>query len=1026
MLLKNWIERVGVHVTRRTRSRRSRKRASRQSVPAWQSAEALESRTLLTPTIVQPAVGDATFDTTPRLEWTDDGAASYEVWLSELGASPHAVYLESGITGTSISVPETETLNYENHRLWLRSTYANGSQSAWTAARDFTVGNYKPESLVATSVTSQAATLSWAAVEGADSYIVWLSQDGVGQIQLHENLTSTSLNVTGLQSGEFHTFWVQAVSDDGSLSAWSTSVRFETLAGSISNAKPMLTGPDAIVSGSSAHLEWDSVTGATRYRVWLSESINGSWTAILDRSDITNAYFDATNLQAGHNYRYWVQAFDSSGTASLWSSSRDFSVSSTFASQQPVLTGPAATVTTTSAQLEWGTVSGATSYTVWIDEFGQNGTTKFLEQSGIAATQYYATGLVSGNSYRYWVRAEDSSGTKSLWSAARDFSVTSSSSGQAFVVSSSQTLYLSNYPNIHDIVVNPGVTLQLYTGSQGVTLDSLQIGAGATVTGGELHLSVGELTLDAGAALHATQSLSLGEQLSGNTFVGQSARISSDGVLLLVGGHYTFNDNAAIYGAVAYRSPGATLQSQGQQADTDFDDLSDIDEIYHQTSGINPDTDGDWLLDGFEVQYGLDPLVANDSDRQTDADSDGLTLLQEQIFGTNPFFADTDGDGTSDAAEANAGGNPLDPSDGGVLPSAEEVVTLRLTVGDPSESASERYVLQVGRIRHQSQSFGSVDTADYRIRISEVDLEMSIRVLHIGSNRDVPDYDYTAAIEAIDGPDEGFHFCLMDPDQILGTHLTETPEFYAAGHEAILVVAGLTDPYWHHLLPRQFEQFFTEVGFDIHDPQWGWLMEGKDHNLVHPNWNNEWAQFWNEHNPETTTKQQVIDELERLFNDEEFLPIYERGAKPHLRWSRWNGLTKLAKSKAYRALKHSLKLFGYIFVALGAKEAADAAFAPVLALGNDDALADYKTALNALSDCDANGAIVALFGAVGGDPSLIAEQNPRGLLPKMLSRMVEANSLQLVGAISKYNTAFQEFTDYLAEVDFGSCCDSVS
>ncbi len=90
---------------------------------------------------------------------------------------------------------------------------------------------------------------------------------------------------------------------------------------------------------------------------------------------------------------------------------------------------------------------------------------------------------------------------------------------------------------------------------------------------------------------------------------------------------------------------------------------------------LDPDSDDDGLLDGFEVTYGFNPLVAGEQGQNPDAD--GLTNLQEQTAGTNPILSDTDGDGLSDGDELNSHGtNPLlVDTDGDLLSDGDEVMS---------------------------------------------------------------------------------------------------------------------------------------------------------------------------------------------------------------------------------------------------------------------------------------------------------------------------------------------------------------
>jgi N-acetylmuramoyl-L-alanine amidase len=97
-------------------------------------------------------------------------------------------------------------------------------------------------------------------------------------------------------------------------------------------------------------------------------------------------------------------------------------------------------------------------------------------------------------------------------------------------------------------------------------------------------------------------------------------------------------------------------------ADFDADDLTNWNEIFiYSTDPFNADSDGDGMPDGFEAQYNLNPSDASDASQ--DADEDGLTNLQEYELGTDPNNSDSDGDGVWDGDENDGGTDPNDPND---------------------------------------------------------------------------------------------------------------------------------------------------------------------------------------------------------------------------------------------------------------------------------------------------------------------------------------------------------------------------
>lgn len=195
-------------------------------------------------------------------------------------------------------------------------------------------------------------------------------------------------------------------------------------------------------------------------------------------------------------------------------------------------------------------------------------------------------------------------------------------------------------------------------------------------------------------------------------------------------------------------------------ADHDQDGLSTYDEInIHFTNPLDKDTDGDLLTDAWEINYGLDPLNAGGNQGSFgDYDQDGLSNLDEGIFGTNPAVGDTDGDGASDGQEAGQGSNPNSASDGGNAPDPTEIENITFRVGDPSGSHSERWQMTIQgldsaidsrKLKFVSREFGEMDERSFKLRKGaryEITLKHVDTKIKDDDGQPDPDHDWEAQI----------------------------------------------------------------------------------------------------------------------------------------------------------------------------------------------------------------------------------------------------------------------------------------
>lgn len=141
----------------------------------------------------------------------------------------------------------------------------------------------------------------------------------------------------------------------------------------------------------------------------------------------------------------------------------------------------------------------------------------------------------------------------------------------------------------------------------------------------------------------------------------------------------TDGDGLSDYEEINFYATSTTI------ADSDKDGLPDGFEV---RAGLNPLNQYTYQL---QIPLGMQGRMIRYSEQRVhdalaDLDEDGLGNYYEYMYGSDPLTPDTDGDGVNDGPEIDQGTNPRDPTDGDSPIPAEDLCVLRITVGGHTHS----------------------------------------------------------------------------------------------------------------------------------------------------------------------------------------------------------------------------------------------------------------------------------------------------------------------------------------------------
>jgi len=314
--------------------------------------------TLLTPT--GTASSGVVVTRTPTFRWTAaTRAESYDLWVNN-ETTRQIQIIRTQITRTgNATAPATSFTSPSRlpdgvYRVWVRAVNSVGEPGAWSAVQSFTLD--APALVAPTFVnpggvnlyTTLTPTIRWTpSTSTGEFYDLWINNLtlNIAQFVRVPNITGTSYTIPEtmkFRNNDQFVAFIRTGDSLGDFSPWTPSnAGFRFRIAVPRPVTPVLTAPPQVVRTSRPTFTWSHTSSNTKYTLLIrdlenSESIPRGIPA--DGITVTPSSQSATSVSytlpasmslAKGTYRVWVQAINSIGEKSAWSSAITFVISLT-------------------------------------------------------------------------------------------------------------------------------------------------------------------------------------------------------------------------------------------------------------------------------------------------------------------------------------------------------------------------------------------------------------------------------------------------------------------------------------------------------------------------------------------------------------------------------------------------------------------------------------------------------------------------------------------------------------------------
>ena len=227
-------------------------------------------------------------------------------------------------------------------------------------------------------VTTSKAYLSWSKVSNADGYEIWLAKEN-GSYQYKGSFAKTSATLSNLEEDTTYKVKVVSYKDTTSGTVYGPDSAVKTFTTEKTNSDiDKVKNVTYEVDGNKATIEWDRVSGADGYEIYMSTSSNRNYkyvdTVYRNSATLRNLDYDQT-------YYIQVRAFEEVENDVEYG---DFSVYRRFKTDKEAkdlesVKNLKATVNGNKLTVSWNRLSGADGYGIWVKI--NNGSYHFTENT---------------------------------------------------------------------------------------------------------------------------------------------------------------------------------------------------------------------------------------------------------------------------------------------------------------------------------------------------------------------------------------------------------------------------------------------------------------------------------------------------------------------------------------------------------------------------------------------------------------------------------------------------------------------